>query len=587
MLSDLIYNDPQITFFKKTFRKSTPIQSFRETHIIKPDSNVFVFKNGQINNTDFYLITKLWISNEVFPITAKPIVNKVSFFLIPYTNEADYDEEKYQTTEQIFAIPNVKLVSSTYMDTIEYFNLFDSTRNNKSSQYTRLPLDDLAFNNLLLARGKHFLLLHLEKNTNSIIKPIKLTIKYFTGSDIEKQRILPQPHEYLVKRQIDKTVNISPGENQLDIDFVKCPLSSIVIKSPTNISDPIIRLFNGAETQLVNQEPNPNQTVQFITAESNPEMPFDSSKWKIFMLDQPQEFVGFCHNNPQPQGLYEFESNDKIIFNNPNGETQIQICYIFYDCLSYYNASDNPQPDINYKSYEYYLKKAKYFSKKIRWEQLVQDPNRLTQDQFYDQLTQWTETNSVVPNHWAMDLTLNYNATEISYTAYVDAHQAAHPEPDPEPQPIQAQPEEQEPQAEQNPDQVLEHEFPPPPQFPQVHMPPTILAANTQQEVIRFVSLYKDMIGKIVETFEKAQAIKKPVEPDDVCEVLLAPFEPNEYYYCCAHCSGKFSVDFYKVWIEDTSKTGKCPKCLTKINKIPQMYWNCAGETNETNGGNH
>ncbi len=578
MLSDLIYNDPQITFFKKTFRRSTPIQSFRETHTIKPESNVFVFKNGQINNTDFYIISKLWISNDVFPVTPKPIVNKVSFFLIPYTNEEDYSEEKYQTTEQIFAIPNVKLVSSTYIDTIEYFNLFDSTRNANSSQYTRLPLDDVAFNNLLLAKGKHFLLLHLEKNTNSIVKPIKLTIKYFLGGDIEKQRTLSQPHEYLVKRQIDKTIGISSGENQLSIDFINCPLISIVIKSPTDITNPIIRLSDGTETQLANQEPNPNLSIQFVTAESNPDMPFDSSKWKIFMLDQAQEYIGFCNNSPQPQGLYEFKSNDKIIFNNPNGETQIQICYIFYDCLGYYNTNGNPHSNINYKSYEYQLKKAKHLSKKIRWEQLVQDPNRLIQEEFYNQLTQWTETNPVIPEHWAMDLTLNYGEYDISYEAYINAHQEAHPEPEPEPE--QAQPEEQEPQPEQNPVEILEHQLPP--QLPPVHIPPTIMAANTQQEVIRFVSLYKDMIGKIVESFEKAQAIKKPVEQDDICEVLLAPFEPNEYYYCCVHCSGKFSVDFYKVWIEDSTKNGKCPKCLTKINQIPQMYLNCAGENVET-----
>lgn len=545
MLSDYIYKDPQITFFRKVYRKTTPIQSLKKTYTINSDSNAFIFSYDSINNSSFHIINKIWLFNE--NNQQSQFINQVRFFLVPYTNKTDFDNKKYQTLEQIFAIKNIKLVSSLSLDSLNFFNFFDYE--NSNSNYIRLQLDELAFNSLLLFGGKYFLLMHIEREENFSNIPVKFVVKYLMGSQDDSLKFVSDSNgfDYLIKRQIEKKVLIGNKTNLLDIDFINFPLATIVIKSPSNLANLHVKLSDGT-------------VIPFITTDSNPEHSYVSSKFKIFMLEQTNEKVGFVNSISQPEGIYEFKSTDKIQFDNLDNDFQIEICYIFYDLIRY-NFVDSL---MILKSYDYYLTKASWYIKKNRFDQLVQQSIRLSYNNFSDELAQYHEANPVVFEHWKMDLTKDYNNDDITYSEYCTQHQQAHPEfiPVLNLNPVQQNP------VQQNPI-VVNFE-------PQI--PVGILNANAKEEIIRFTMLYKDIIGQLVESFEKANAIKNPVKPDDICEVMLSSFNPNEYYYCCANCSGKFSVDFYKIWIEDIKTNSKCPKCLTKINKIPQMYVNASNE---------
>jgi len=537
-----IHGNPQITFLKSVYKRGVNVFATKKEYKINPISNTIVFDELHTEYLD--IINKIWIEKQ-------PGIKRLSLMLVPYHKVNNVPDrafskqqlEKAKTLDEILNIPDVKLISSFTPDTVEFFNSYNDK--NPLPTQIRLPLDNLAFVIQCLNRANYLLVLHTERHVGHRFS-INLIVKYLTSKDeTEIARFNNVAHEYLTRRFIEVNKKVKQGENKLDIDMIGSNIGTVVIKSPVDLID--LEISDDA-----------GSTYNFICSEKNPEHYYKSDKYKFYVLNQLDEHGLLTFKSDQPGSTYTLSKTHKLKFLNISEPVDISIGYVIFDVHQY------SLTELNLLLYKKQREQNANIQFAPRFAQLVEQPERITEEAFQNEITMWFNSNPLVTSHWSIHIESNYEI--FDYDKYLSAHRLAHPNvPEPVNPPEPAQPAEP-----VNPAQPADPDNPAQPN-PPVWIP--IKKPGNQTE--RFFELYHDLIAQVIESVEKTQAIKQKLEPEDICELLFHQFEPNEYYYSCGTCKGKFSIECYKQWIHDNTKSGKCPKCLTYMEKIPQMYQNC------------
>ncbi len=552
-----IHGNPEITFMKQVYKRPLNVHLTRKEYLI--NKNLFVFsKLNQDASMD--VLNKIWIEKS-------SEIKRISLLFVKTQTLGQI--ENFQPVNQIekldtlLLLPDTKLVSSFTPDTIEFTNSFnDETEDNTCIQ---LPMDNLAFVLGLLDSNDLAFVIHVER-VSELSSPIKMLVRYVSSkTQVEIQRFRSVSHEYLTRRFVETDYQLAHGENLLDINWTGTNLATIVIKSPVELVGPEI-----VNLEIANGKITETSQYNFISCEKDPTNKYKSTKWKFYTLDQikPKEIFEFGQG--QPGNSYTFTPNHKIKCLNLTEPVNITIGYVIFDTHRYVSNPGN--------SHEFQMHLYKIFREQNantqfmpRFDQLVAQPGLLQEHEYQNEITNWFNTHPLTLTHMFMHIDENYE--KLDYDKYRIEHIAGHLEPVPaEAAPVPGEPAEQAQQA-----QPAEQAQPDP--IPQPNPPnqpnPIPPYKKPLDKIGRFFELYQDIIGQLIETAEKAQSIKQPVESEDICELLFHQFEPNDYYYSCGTCKGKFSIECYKHWIQDNTKSGKCPKCLTYIEKIPQMYQNC------------
>ncbi len=538
-----IHGNPEITFMKQVYKRPLNVHLTRKEYLI--NKNLFVFsKLNQEASID--VLNKIWIekSNGIKRISLL-FVNTQALGQIENSEPVNQIEK----LDRLLVLPDTKLVSSFTPESVEFTNSFNDET--ADDTYIQLPMDNLAFVFGLLDSNDLSFVIHVER-VSKLSSPIKMLVRYLsTKTQVEIQKFKCISHEYLTRRFVETDYQLAHGENLLDIHWTGTNIATVIIKSPVELVGP--EIINGEQTKY-----------NFISFEKDPINKYKSTKWKFYALDQFTPKYTFEFNQSQPGNTYTFTSSDKIKCLNLAESVGITIGYVIYDTHKYdyqHNGSHKFQMHL-YKTLREQNANTQF---RPRFDQLVAQPGLLQEQEYQNEITNWFNAHPLTMTHMFMHIDENYE--KLDYDKYQIEHIAAHLEPVPaEAAPVpgeQAQPAEQ-----AQPDPIPQPNPPNPPN----PMPP---CKKPLDKIGRFFELYQDIIGQLIETAEKAQSIKQPVSSEDICELLFHQFEPNEYYYSCGTCKGKFSIDCYKHWIQDNTKSGKCPKCLTYIDKIPKMYQNC------------
>lgn len=468
--------------------------------------------------------------------------------------------------EQILNIKNTMLVSSVSVQMLKFIESYINTT--EKSNYLQIPISDVAFVSKLISKSKYRLILHFEKSQPT---QINLVAKYSMVQDRDEIRRFEQlPHEYLSKRYVESSIIVKPNENNevtIDPKFTQIPLCTVVVASPVKLEEIKIKSTDGIDYDFECSQTNPENPLKFTDTKTNPSKP---NRW-FYTLDQLCEKYGFDCGSYQPSGSYTFDRSNpiRIKFSEKSDEIKLDIMYLSYEVIRY--MIDN---FIGLLSYLDMYKQQIAKSCREQMNELVAQEQILTFEEFADHYYSWVKSVDLTAKHFAVHLTsVGDNDADqnsiITYEKYKELHEQAHPE--------LYRVEQEEPVNNLDIDIDLGERIFDGPIFPGPAFPiPSMDYDN--KKFSRFLKLYSNQIYPIlnnaIELIEKSEAKEEKLSEDVICEILLEPIKPGSYYYMCETCNGKFDTRTYKTWIEDPDKSGKCPKCQTQINTIPQMYIN-------------
>lgn len=476
--------------------------------------------------------------------------------------------------EEILSIKNTMLVSSLGINMLKFV---ESYKDFKKSNYLQIPISDIAFVSELIKKSKYRLIIHFEKFQPV---PISLVAKYSMIQDPNEIIFFNQrPHEYLIKRYVETSMDIGSNSNSNQIlinpHFTQIPLCTLVISSPVRLEEITVKATDGIEYKFVCSQTNPENPVEFVDLINNSAKttgwfsgteanPNNQYRW-FYTLDQLVEKLGFDCTNYQPVGSYTFDQSNPIKIKFPTGtkskSVKLDFMYLSYDVVRY--IGDNFITLLSYMDmYKQQISKASH----EQMDQLILQEKLLSFEEFATCYYSWVKSVDLVSKHFACAMTSNPNPNSlITYTKYKDLHKQAHPEL----YPVNPEPEVQAPI---NPEPHIN------PNIDQIFGPPMRSDLVKFEQILRYIQLYSYYVVPVfkatVELMEYFDAKKLALEDNTICEILLEPIKPGSYYHKCETCNGVFDSHAYKTWIEDSTKNCKCPKCQTQIIQIPSIYLN-------------
>ena len=459
--------------------------------------------------------------------------------------------------ESLLKIKNTLLVSSLSIETIKLINSYNQNQNQMKNKYIKIPVSDIVFVSKLISRSKYRLFLHFEKSAQT---SLKITAKYSMLQNFaEIERFDAYAHEYLIKRGIETTIKLDTNllEHQITPKFTNWNICTIVISSPV-------------ELESIKVKDQDNIEYEFMCSKTNPENPYSSETTWFYLLDQFAERYGFDLETYQPIGSYILSDSNpieiKLNKNNiiPNSSINLNIMYLTYDIVRYRRDSF-----IGLSTYinMYQSKIAEIGNEKLN--DLIKLDKLLTFEEFASHYYSWIKLIDLTPSHFEYtNNNLDIDINIISYNNYERRYLEAHPNPEP----MLGQEQELEQEIEQELGQEFEQV-----QELELNWNAHFRETNNPQ-IARFLILYEQIffpaIRIYIEFLEKLVAKCKKLDQDTICEITFDSIKYNDYYYHCNFCKGIFCSSAYKTWIEDTTKSGRCPKCQTKISTIPQLYKN-------------
>lgn len=620
---------PQVTFNKKIYRRHTKLNSWKKTYCVDDQTNILEIDYGNpLKEPDTYTILKnLWVKSD--PSIQKISVVLVPEYEVPYTfeivkhkdlrpgffrlelerrpeeeipnnqevldwdrlNNIDvYDPNDLNNKENmkieeddifepinpdeikefkannprtniskldlnqnisltsLLEIKNTLLVSSLSIETIKLINSYKRSSNAYISNYIQIPINDVAFVSQFIFKSKYRLYLHFEKLSPT---PLTITAKYSTLQDqTEINRFEISPHEYLIKRGIETKVVLKSNllEQQIVPHYTQIPLCTMIISSPIELESVKITAADNIEYDL-------------ICSRTNPENPYSSEKRWFYLLDQFVESCGFDLETYQPIGYYNLISSNPIkIKLKPHDSTtdiELDIMYLSYDIVRYMGKNF-----ISLLSYlDVYKNKIAQIAN-AHLDDLNKLDKLLTFEEFATHYYSWLKQIDLTATHFEYKLVENQDV--ITYSDYKTRYLQLHPEQAPVPvAPNVLNQNEWNDQNNQNNQNVI-------PNYP--------IRTNTNLNISRYLVLYEKIyvpiLFNVIKMVEKCTSKCKKLDQNTICEITLDEIKSNDYYYNCEFCSGTFSLSAYKTWIEDTTKSGACPKCQKKILIAPQLYIN-------------
>ena len=574
-MEEYIINKPMITFAKNVYRHFVDHKTYKKIYNV--ESKIFTFDFSNHDNIE--IIRNVWFDN--YESVNKISVIYVPKYNLPQNNLSDKilrelwikDETKLvtlnenMTLDEILSIPNTILINSISVDMLKYINSYKKNKND----YLNLELSSSAYISSLIDKSNYNLVLYFEKK-NDLIKPINLVVQFYVVKNDDEQRRFKNgshicfnygSHMCLIKRQIEIEYTVKSDEKIIP-QYINTSLVTIVIKSEKELK----------KIQIAENI--------FYDTRYDPDNIYKSDDHFFYVLDQIDEKSGFT-KDAQPQSNYVFSNTDTIdITHDYDYEIPITITYFLYDIHDYGNNIP-----LQLLSYSLMLNKQTndYLISEIN-ENLKTD-NKLSEEEFEQLYKNVKLTN----NHFNMDLS---PVKLITYTDYETMYENEHPIEDQinEDELVINEEEqvlnerfvgerlinEEEQVNEEEPvlnrrfvgERVINEEAP-------LHVRnenPWAVDYNYENNNDRFLNLYCKYIKIFINDVEKVHSKNQLLPNDTLCEVTLEPIKINQYYYSCPRCNGKFEATTYKTWIEDSTKSKKCPKCQLSINQIPQLYKN-------------
>ncbi len=526
-----VTQDPEITFSKLRCRRFHEHKSYKVTHKIK--ENIFTFDFS--NNEKLEIVKNIWFNNY-------DSINKISFIFVPKYNLPQknlsdvFDLTEWIETDnrvilnenmslkEILEIPNTLLIDTVSVDILKYLNSYNYKNNN--TEYLNFPIRNTSIFSLYINSSKYNLVIHLQKKNNV---PIDLIVKYYGMTESEAEGLFRHNTiEYLITRHVEINYNVNSSE-KIKLNFINTLMRTIIVKSPKKLSSLKIGEHN------------------FIDSRENPEHIYKSNDYYFYILDQSDEVGAF--NDIQPVSSYVFSENDLIeVTHDDENEVPITITYLIYD----YQTSCKER--IFFFTYSKMLNQQKIKLINNEISKNLETKNLLTSESFYN----LGDNIELKQSHFNMNY--DNNLETVRYSDYKRMYYDKYPEDDPINNVVPAE--------ENIPVPVIE------PVIPPANAPVIPVYRNNRNNTERFLNLYYKYINIFINDVERVHSKNKLLENDTVCEVTLDPIKIGDFYYACPQCNGKFESKTYKTWIEDSTKSGKCPKCQIKIDEIPQLYCN-------------
>ncbi len=592
-----LHKNPQVTFSKNVYRRYTKFNCWKSTYtmetntfdltelikeqpapvIIKdmwldlkttnlsPDTNVSLVLVPEYEaDHQFVFGYDVFYEREIRPLHVEGIVD---WDFIDEYERLDVFEKKNENTLNLNELENFQNLKKTRIDSNEPLDGILSKKNtyllSKLSIQTAqmlgkyltkdfgnylnipVPINSMVFN--LIQKSKYRLFIHIDK----VIKPVNLIIKFSRCQDDEEIRRFGQvPHEYLLKRYIEVDANID-SNNTIKCNYTNMCLAGLVLYSEKKLDSVKIKDRDGIEHYLTETS-------------SNPENTFSSTNGFYYVATQLSESQSYSWNVVQPVGSYiigstsDEEPNNPITFetNTDISSSKIKITYVIYDVLRYYT-----------KNFVEVLSYTNVFTQDFntladdKFNELVNQEEKLTKEQFAEHFYSWVKTlkQAKPMDHFQMDM--KADAKLHTYYDYVQAHDVLFPQLLPPPE-----------------QQVANMEDWMDIPIGQIPLPPIGGLGFTNSNLFRLIQLNEQTVTNLIKFpirfIENIKAQYKPLETNTICEISLENIKWFETYYCCPNCSGNFRADIYRTWIEDHTKSGKCPKCQKQILTMPGLKIN-------------
>lgn len=449
------------------------------------------------------------------------------------------------TLGDILSKKNTYLLSKLSIQTIQMLNGYLS-RDYGNYLSIPVPINAMVFN--LIKKSKYRLYIHVDQVAN----PIDLTIKYIKlQNEDEVRRFNEQAHEYLIKRYIEVDELINPTHPTNPTHTIKCnytnmQLAGVIVYSEKKLSSIKIKDKDGIEYWLTEST-------------SNPENSHVPAQGFYYVATQLEESQSYLWNKLQPVGSYVIDPSDLIDFGlgSESGSEQIniKITYVLYDVLRYY-----PKNFIEMVSYSNVFAQEFNTVSNDKFNELVHQEEKITKDQFIEHFYSWASQCKLTKpiDHFYMDMQVPIHPIP-SFGKYERAHREQFP---PAPDPDDPA----------NPVDPLG--------FGGLQLGDIWVGgySNPSSKLTRLIQLNEQVVINaikwLVRSKEHITLSLGPLEPGTICEISLDLIKPFESYYSCPTCSGNFKSDIYRTWIEDHTKSGKCPKCQEKISTMPKLKLN-------------
>ncbi len=603
--------NPQVTFGKNIYRRYTKFNCWKSSYTM--ESNIIDLTELVKDQTDPVMIKDMWIDLKTSNLSKD---TNISFILVPkyeveheflmgcdifnkmeppprnvdffdwigieeYFANLDEQIDEYNlkeleinqkvkktllnpnsSLEEILAKKNTLLLSKLTLQTAQLLNKY---LQKTPTEYLNLPITTISMVLNLITKSKYKLVLHIDQVNE---EPINLIIKYLKLQDLnESQRFNQMPHEYLVKRYVEVDAEVENQVNNLKCNFTNTPLAGIIIYSEKKLESVKIKDVDGHEYYL-------EETT------TNPENSYSPTQGYYYILTQIDENLGYSWKIYQPLGSYTIGPNDpiKIKMLEP-GNCKIKITYVIYDVLRYYQK--NFVELVSYS--KMYIRDFANASNE-KFNELVDREEKLTKEQFAEYFYLWAfnllkDKTTRLTEHFSMDIL--DNITLPSFAKYEQEHRILFPPP-PLP-PIDHDIDIRNMDMDMDMidrfnrdiDMDMIDRFN---RDMDIDMGMIDRPDQTFAKLNRLIGLNNSWVFELASGFirliENTTAVPKPLETGTICEVSLENIKCFESYYSCPTCSGNFKADIYRTWIEDHTKSGKCPKCQTKINTMPRLKIN-------------